>query len=137
MFVRALIATYEKKDAVIIPASSLKKKDADYFVYVVHKEEPKAEPKETKPAKERKKGGGLFGKLGKKKEEPKQEAKPKEPEEEFGTVEIRKIKLGYMTQDLVEVEEGLKEEELIIKEIQEELKDKARVEITEVEEGLA
>jgi hypothetical protein len=41
-----------------------------------------------------------------------------------------------MTQDLVEVEEGLQEDELIVVEIQEELKDKARVEIMEVQEGL-
>jgi len=54
-FVRALIATYEKKDAVIIPASSLKKKEADYFVYVVQKEEPKAEVKEEKPKEKAKK----------------------------------------------------------------------------------
>ena len=134
MFVRALVYTYEKKDALVIPSSSLKKKETEYFVYVVHKEEPKPQAEE-KPKDAKKKKGGLFGK--KPKEEP--QAKPeaaKEKEAEYGTVEVRKIKLGYMTQDLVEVEEGLAEEELIVSEAQEEFKDKARVEIMEVQEGL-
>ena len=132
MFVRALISTYEKKDAVVIPASSLKKKESDYFVYVVHKEEPKKMPKESKSKDKAKKGFNLFGK--KAKEEPKTETKEKEAE--FGIVEVRSVKLGYMTQDLVEISDGLKEDELIITEVQEEFKDKARVEITEVQEGL-
>lgn len=135
MFIRALISTYEKKDAVVIPVSGLKKKESDYFVYVVHKEEaktalPEAKGKEN-PKRKKLDLGGLFGK---KKEEPKPEVKEKEAE--FGTVEIRKVKTGYMTQDLIEIEDGLKEDELIIIEIQEELKDKARVEIVEVQEGL-
>ena len=54
----------------------------------------------------------------------------------MGTVEIRKVKPGYMTQDLVEIEDGLQEDELIVIEIQDEFKDKARVEISEVQEGL-
>ena len=41
-----------------------------------------------------------------------------------------------MTQDLVEVKKGLEEGEVVMIEIQEEFKDKARVEITEVQEGL-
>jgi membrane fusion protein (multidrug efflux system) len=134
MFTRALISTYEKKDALVIPASSLKKKEAEYFVYVVTKEEPKKEI--VKPVKmEKKKGFNLFG--FKKKEEPLAEAKaPKEKEAEYGTVEVRKLKLGYMTQDLVEVDEGVSEGELVIADIQEELKDKSKVEISEVQEGL-
>ena len=39
-------------------------------------------------------------------------------------------------QDTVEVEDGLKEDELMVIEVQEEFKDKARVEIAEVQEGL-
>lgn len=133
MFVRALIATYEKKDALVIPASALKKKEQEYLVYVVNKEEPKTAIEE-KPGEEKK---GLFGKLGigKKKEAPKPEIKPEE-KVEYGLVEVRKVKVGYMTQDLVEIAEGLKEDELIIVEIQEELKDKSKVEIAEVQEGL-
>jgi membrane fusion protein (multidrug efflux system) len=139
MFVRALIYTYEKKDALVIPSSAMKKKEQDYFVYVVNKEEPKKEDEadKEKAKKPEKKKFGLFG--GRKKEDPKkEEAKPEAAEKpaEFGTVEIRKIKLGYMTQDLVEIEDGLKEEEMIIAEVQEDFKDKARVEITEVQEGL-
>ncbi len=72
--------------------------------------------------------------LGKKKEAPKPETKEKEAE--LGTIEVRKVKLGYMTQDLVEIEEGLKEAETIVIEVQEEFKDKSRVEISEVQEGL-
>ncbi|MBN1527364.1 MAG: efflux RND transporter periplasmic adaptor subunit [Candidatus Omnitrophica bacterium] len=130
MFVRALIATYEKKDALVIPSSALKKKEQDYFVYVVNKEEPQQEGAEKAPKGKR----GFFG-LGKKKEAPKPELKPEE-RVEYGIVEIRKVKVGYMTQDLVEIAEGLKEDELIIVEIQEELKDKTKVEIAEVQEGL-
>lgn len=139
MFVRALIATYEKKDALVIPASGLKKKENEYVVFVVHREEGKKESVAEKKAEEKpKKKQNLFAINIKKKEEAKPEAKPeaKEKEAEYGTVEVRKIKLGYMTQDLVEVEDGLKEDEMIIMEIQEELKDKAKVEISEMQEGL-
>ncbi|OGW84656.1 MAG: hypothetical protein A2987_02685 [Omnitrophica bacterium RIFCSPLOWO2_01_FULL_45_10] len=135
MFVRSLIATYEKKEAIVVPSSSLKKKENEYFVYVVHKEELKKPVVETKPEGKKavKKGLKIFGK---KKEEPKVEEKVREKEAELGLVEARKVKLGYMTQDLVEVEDGLKEDELIIIEVVEEFKDKAKVEIAEVQEGL-
>jgi membrane fusion protein (multidrug efflux system) len=131
MFAKALISTYEKKEALVVPASGLKKKEADYFVYVVHKEEPKKESAPAEAAK--KKGIWPFIRM-EKKEKPKPATKEKEAE--FGTVEARKVALGYMTQDLVEIAEGLKEEEVIIIEMQEEFKDKARVEIAEVQEGL-
>lgn len=132
MFARALIATYEKKEALVIPTSGLKKKEADYLVYVIHREEPgKGIPEEKSKEKPKRKS---WLPTGKKKEPPKSEVKEKEAE--FGTVEVRKIKLGYMTQDLVEIEDGLEEDELIIIEVQEEFKDKARVEISEVQEGL-
>ncbi|MDD4957023.1 MAG: efflux RND transporter periplasmic adaptor subunit [Candidatus Omnitrophica bacterium] len=39
MFARAIINTYEKKDALIIPSSSFKKKENKYFVYIVHPDE--------------------------------------------------------------------------------------------------
>ena len=133
MFVRALIATYEKKDAIIIPSSSLRKKDADYMVYVVHEEE-EGEDAEEMPEEKPKKFLGLFG--GKEKKAEPAASSAVDEKERFGTIEVRSIKLGYMTQDLVEVAEGLKEDELIVVEIQEELKDKAKVEIAEVQEGL-
>ena len=77
-----------------------------------------------------------FFAKSKEKEEAKPAQGPKEKEAEYGTVEIKKVKLGYMTQDLVEVEDGLSEDDMIVVEIQEEFKDKARVEISEVQEGL-
>ena len=137
MFVRALIATYEKKDVIVIPSSGLKKKENDYISYLVIKEEPKEAPVEdVKTAKKVKKSLWPFGK---KKEVKKAEAAPEAPKEkpvEYGTIEIKTLKLGYMTQDLVEVEEGLAEDDMIVVEIQEEFKDKARVEVSEVQEGL-
>ena len=131
MFTRALISTYEKGEALVIPASGLKKKEEEYFVYVIHKEEP-AEKAEAGKPKGRPKWLGIL--RGKAEEVPKPAIQEKEAE--FGIVEIRKVELGYMTQDLVEVKKGLEEGEVVMIEIQEEFKDKARVEITEVQEGL-
>jgi len=138
MFVRALIATYEKKDAVVIPSSGLKKKENEYVVFVIHKDEPKQEPVAPKKEKAKPDKKNIFGIKFKKKEEPKPEPKPelKEKEAEYGTIEVRKIKLGYMTQDLVEVDDGLKEDEVIVVELQEELKDKSKIEVVEMQEGL-
>ena len=100
-------------------------------MYVVHKEE-KPETRARK-AEKKKLGFNIFKK--KEKEEP-QKAESKEKEAEYGLVEVRSVKLGYMTQDLVEIEKGLEEDELIVTEIQEEIKDKAKIEISEVKEGL-
>jgi multidrug efflux pump subunit AcrA (membrane-fusion protein) len=139
MFVRALISTYEKKDALVVPASSLKKKENEYLVYVIHKEEAKvmAESALTK-GRTKEKMNGLFGIFGKKKEEPKpaMATGPKEKAAEYGSIEIRKLTPGYMSEDLVEVNKGISEDELIVAEVQEEFKDKARVEIAEVQEGI-
>ncbi|MDP2929885.1 MAG: efflux RND transporter periplasmic adaptor subunit [Candidatus Omnitrophota bacterium] len=140
MFVRSLIATYEKKDALVIPASSLKKKENEYVAYVIHKEELK-KISEAVLAKDKAKdnGKGLFGILGgKKKEDPRLQAPtgPKDKAAEYGSIEIRKITPGYMSEDLIEVDKGIEEEELIVTEIQEEFKDKAKVEIAEVQEGI-
>ena len=63
-------------------------------------------------------------------------AGPKEKAIEYGTIEIRKIIPGYVTEDLVEVNKGLQEDELVVVEVQEEFKDKAKVEIAEVQEGV-
>jgi RND family efflux transporter, MFP subunit len=140
MFVRALVATYEKKDALVVPSSSLKKKENEYIAYVIHKEEPK-DMAEAVTAKDRPKdkAKGLFGIFGgKKKEEPKPQAQtgPKEKAAEYGTIEIRKVTTGYVTEDLVEVDKGVQEDELLVVEVQEEFKDKAKIEITEVQEGI-
>ncbi|MDO8536021.1 MAG: efflux RND transporter periplasmic adaptor subunit [Candidatus Omnitrophota bacterium] len=140
MFVRSLISTYEKKDALVIPASAFKKKENEYMAFVIHKEEPKkaVESALTKDKGKNKEKGlfGIFG--GKKKEEPKlqNQALPKEKAAEYGTIETRKITPGYMSEDLVEVDKGVQEDELVVVEVQEEFKDKARVEIAEVQEGI-
>ncbi|MGB2601686.1 MAG: efflux RND transporter periplasmic adaptor subunit [Candidatus Omnitrophota bacterium] len=112
MFARAIINTYEKRDALIIPASSFKKKENKYFVYVVHTE----------------------GEEG-------AEEKPEGEEEEMaasemGTVEEREIEIEYLTHDVAEVAKGVKEGELLIRELHQEYKDKDKVEITEIQETL-
>ena len=110
MFARALISTYENDNALIIPTSAFKKKDADYFVYVVHKDKQPPQEGEAEEA--------------------------KEPVLETGTVEVRKVEIAYLTQDAAEISKGLEESELIIVEAIQEFKDKERVEITEVQETL-
>ena len=135
MFIRGMIATYEKKDALVIPSSGLKKKETDYYVYIINKEgEPGQQSAETKSVdgKPEKKSWWPFGK--KKAAPPKEVGTEKKPE--FGTIEIRKISVGYMTQDLAEVAEGLNEDDLIVIEALEDFKEKARVEIGEVQEGI-
>jgi len=107
MFVRALISTYENDNALIIPTSAFKKKDADYFVYLVHKEE-----------------------------KPQVQEEGKEPILEKGIVEVRKVEIAYLTQDVAEIAKDLKEGQLIIVEAFQEFKDKEKVEITEVQETI-
>jgi len=111
MFSRGLIATYEKKDALIVPASSLKKTEEGYVVFVVNREEP-AEIEVEEPESEIEEKGDI------------------------GVVEVRQIKIGYMTQDQIEVEKGLEEGELVVVELYKELQDKEKVEIVEVQEIL-
>ena len=107
MFAKAIINTYEKKDALIIPSSAFRKQDNKFFVYVVH---PKGE---EAPA-----------------------AEDESAESEMGIVEEREIEIAYLTHDVAEVSKGLKEGELIIKELHQEYKDKDNVEITEVQETI-
>jgi RND family efflux transporter MFP subunit len=112
MFARAIINTYEKRDALIIPASSFKKKENKYFVYVVHTEGEEGE--EEKPE-------GEEGEMA---------------ASEMGTVEEREIEIEYLTHDVAEVAKGVKEGELLIRELHQEYKDKDKVEITEIQETL-
>ncbi|MGB2705248.1 MAG: efflux RND transporter periplasmic adaptor subunit [Candidatus Omnitrophota bacterium] len=107
MFVRALISTYENDNALIIPTSAFKKKDTDYFVYVVHKEKAAEEAEEGKEA--------IL---------------------EKGVVEVKKVEIEYLTQDVAEIAKGLKEGELIIVEAFQEFKNNEKVEITEVQETI-
>ncbi len=107
MFSRAVINTYEKKDALIIPSASFKKKEQQYFVYVVHREE----------------GEGAEG-------------EPGEGAGDQGIVEERAVEIEYLTHDMAEIGKGLEEGELVIRELHQEYKDKDKVEITEVQETI-
>jgi len=108
MFARAIINTYEKTDTLIIPASSFKKQENKYFVYVVHREE---------------------------KEDVEGEATD-ETESEIGIVEHREVTIEYLTHDAAEISKGLEEGELIIRELHREYKDKDKVDITEIQETI-
>ena len=109
MFGRVNVLVYEKEDALVIPSSCFKKKDDQYFVYVVH-------PEET------------------------ENAAPKTPEAaapaNYGTIEQRNIEVNYATPDSIEIKEGLEEGELVTVDVEQELQDKSRVEITETQEGI-
>ena len=113
MFGRVNVLVYEKEQALVIPSSGFKKKEDQYFVYLVHPEE--AAPKE---------------------EAPSAAPAPEEPAVQLGTVEARPIEIAYATPDAVEIKEGLEEGDLIIIDIEQELQDKAKVEITETQEGI-
>ena len=112
MFTRGLISTHKKKDAITIPASSLKKKEEGYVVFVVHRDES-VEAEESLEVSEK-----------------------TTIERDTGVIEVRLIKLAYMTQDVIEVEKGLEEGELVVVELYQELQDKEKVEIAEVLEIL-
>ncbi|MFC1480443.1 efflux RND transporter periplasmic adaptor subunit, partial [Candidatus Omnitrophota bacterium] len=108
MFTRAIINTYEKKDALIIPSSAFKKQENKYFVYVVHPEAAEED----------------------------EEVSEELPGGEIGIVEERQIEIEYLTHDVAEIGKGLKEGELIIRELHREYKDKEKVEITEIQETI-
>jgi membrane fusion protein (multidrug efflux system) len=63
------------------------------------------------------------------------EAGAVEEEGEFGEVEIREVAIAYMAPDYAEIAEGVKEDELVAIEVREELKDKQKVEISEIQEA--
>jgi membrane fusion protein (multidrug efflux system) len=151
MFARAVINTYEKKEALIIPASAFKKKENQYFVYVVHPEgeEKEGEDKvsgedtaetadqtapEAAPAKPTKQDAGEKGQKEPASGDEAKETESAEPTK--GVIEEREIAVDYLTHDMAEVGKGLKEGELIIRELQQEYKDKDQVEITEVQESI-
>ena len=115
MFARAILNTYEKADALIIPASAFKKVENKYLVYVVHPEEEEAVPLEEVD--------GVAEDAA-------------EAGSETGIVEEREIKIEYLTHDVAEVGKGLNEGELIIRELHQEYKDKDKVEITEIQETI-
>ncbi len=114
MFGRVNVLVYEKEDALVIPSSSFKKKDDQYHVYLVYPEEkalPSGEPS----------------------------ANPEnlpEAKAAYGTIEIRPIEVSYVTPDALEVKSGLEEGDLVVVDVEQELKDKDRVEIAETQEGI-
>lgn len=110
MFGRVGILIYEKQNALVIPSAAFKKKENEYFVYVVHPEGATDASKE----------------------------KPEEAAEEitYGTIEIRPIQIAYTTPDAVEIKAGLEEGEIILAEMQQDFEEKTRVEITEVQENI-
>ncbi len=132
MFGRVNVLVYEKEDALVIPSASFKKKEDKYLVYIVHAEENQgglaaedAVMPMPAPAKKGKKGG-----------KDKVIAAPEEPKAAMGTIEIRPIEIAYATPDAVEVKEGLEEGDTIVVDVEQELQDKGKVEITETQEGI-
>lgn len=113
MFGRVSALVYEKEDAIVIPSSSFKKKDDQYTAYIVHPETEELGEDAGLPEPE--------GKLGR---------------ATMGTVEIRNIEIQYATPDSVEVKEGLEEGEWVVVDVEQELEDKMKVEITETQEGI-
>ena len=152
MFGRTAVLIYEKQNALIIPSASFKKKDDEYFVYVIHPEKKEtAAPEPPGKAKKGAKGKGPAA--------PAAEAAPDEtaavgagapsgpPEEAaagaggegeifYGTIEVRPIQIAYTTPDAIELKAGLEEGELIVADIQQDFEEKARVEVTEVQENI-
>ena len=49
---------------------------------------------------------------------------------------MRPIEIQYATPDAIEIKEGLEEGDLVVMDIDQDLKDKARVEISETQEGI-
>jgi membrane fusion protein, multidrug efflux system len=121
MFGRVGVLIYEKSNTLIIPSASFKKKEEEYFVYVIHpelpeeEEEPSEEPEEEPSAEDEFAG---------------------EEEITFGSIEIRPIQIAYTTPDAVEIKAGLDEGELVVADIQHDFEEKARVEVTEVQENI-
>ena len=120
MFARSIINTYESKDALVIPASSFKKEENKYFVYVVHMEREEYLEEEESVEEEEEESVG----------------EEEEFDEDLGTVEKREMSIGYLTHDVAEINKGLEEGELIIRELHREYKDGDKVEITEVQETI-
>lgn len=129
MFGRVNLLVYEKEDALVIPSSSFKKKEDQYFVYVVHPEEASAAQAvvaEPKKKTKKKKGAGSEDVQG----------VVAEQKQSLGTIETRNIEVSYATPDAIEVKEGIEEGDLIVVDVEQDLQDKAKVEITETQEGI-
>ena len=129
MFGRVNALVYEKEDALVIPSSSFKKKEDKYFAYVVHIQEKS----DKGPS-----ADSLVGLQAPKSKGDK--AQPAAPAEDsktvMGTIEVRPIEIAYATPDAVEIKEGLEEGDTVVVDVEQELKDKSKVEVTETQEGI-
>ncbi len=115
MFGRIAVEIYEKTNALIIPSAAFKKKGDEYLVYVIHPDKQSA-PEGQMP--------GMP------------DMAQAQQDIIFGTVEIRPIQIAYTTPDAVEIKAGLDENEMIVADIQQDLEEKSRVEVTEVQENI-
>ncbi len=167
MFGRVAVMIYEKPNALIIPSAAFKKKDDEYFVYVIHPEKSESQPApEEQKGKKAKKAAKAEQEKAAEQAAPENGAEPEggavdqvgekgkaavtglppgagpapaaagEDEVLYGTVEIRPVQIAYTTPDAVELKAGLEEGELIIADLQQEFEEKARVEVTEVQENI-
>lgn len=65
---------------------------------------------------------------------PAQTIQTAEEEIQTGVVQLRRVDVGYITSDYVQITEGINENDLVVLEAQGELKDNARVRISSIEE---
>ncbi len=122
MFGRVGVQIYQKEHTLVIPSAAFRKKEQEYFVYVIHPDAPVEDAG----------GEEASGKPAKKGDK---EAAPAKPSDVIiGTVEVRPIQVAYATPDAVEIKAGLEDEELIVADIQQEMEEKAKVEVTEIQE---
>jgi len=117
MFGRIAVEIYEKENTIVIPSSSFKKKEQEYFVYVIH---PETSGDEEEAGLDEDMGMSSMG----------------AQEVLIGSIEIRPIQIAYSTPDAIELRAGLDEGEIIVMDIQQDLEDKSRVEVTEVQEHI-
>lgn len=122
MFGRIGIQIYQKDNALIIPSASFRKKDQEYFVFVIHSEEMEKQKEPVEGAE----GAEVAT-------DPKTAAAH---DIVIGTIEIRPIQIAYATPSAVEIKAGLDEGEIIVADVQQDLQEKAKVEITEVQENI-
>ncbi|NQT07136.1 MAG: efflux RND transporter periplasmic adaptor subunit, partial [Candidatus Omnitrophica bacterium] len=124
MFARVLIDVYSKENAIVIPNTALNKGEEGYRTFVVHKSESEEDALEE----------GLEEGLEEDAEEEAAKVFIEEEAGEPGLAEARPITFEYRSSDYSVIKEGLEEDELVVVETQEKLKDKMNVIITEVQE---
>ncbi|MBF0254249.1 MAG: efflux RND transporter periplasmic adaptor subunit [Candidatus Omnitrophica bacterium] len=118
MFGRVGVLNYEKDNTLVIPSAAFRKKEQEYFVYVVHAEGGEAEEGQAPGA-------------------PVEAIAPAAGGEVIqGTIEVRPIQIAYATPDAVEIKAGLDDGEIIVADLQQELEEKSKVEVTEIQEHI-